>query len=76
MNLKTLSNYTYFNTNVTMVSWLREEENPRGGGGGVLPSVLNRGYTISHFRPRFPANLLLFSPFDHTIFADFVRLLL
>ena len=34
-------------------------------------------YTISHFRVLnrvFPANLLLFSPFDHIIFADFVHL--
>ena len=49
-----------------MWQWFRGYERKKtwGEGGGVLPSVLNRGYTISHFRPRVPANLLLFSPFS------------
>ena len=43
---------------------------------GIIFRVLS-GYTISHFRVLnrvIPVNLLLFSPFDHIMFADFVRL--
>ena len=50
----------------------------RGKGGIPLGGPLSwTGYTISHFRVLnrvVPINLLLFSPFDHIIFADFVRL--
>ena len=46
MNLKTLSNYIYFNTNVTMVSWLREEEHPSEGGGSTSICLEQRVYNF------------------------------
>ena len=44
---------------------------------GMEPTACRRRKRLSHFRVLnrvVPANLLLFSPFDRIIFADFVRL--
>ena len=51
----------------------------RSDSQGIIFRVLRlkQGITISHFRVVnrvVPVNRLLFSPFDHIIFADFVRL--
>ena len=47
----------------------------RPSGYHFQGSVLNRVYNLTFLclKQGLPSNLLLFSPFDHIIFADFVR---